>query len=61
VLGGMLSGWLSEHYKTAEGKVDFSQLWLVVSGIGLGAALVFAAFFRDRTAAPTVAETWSSS
>ena len=49
VIGGWLSGHLEETYRTAQGGVDYSRLWLTVSLIGLGAALAFATLFRDRS------------
>lgn len=48
VVGGILSGWLAEHYKVVGGGVDFAALWRVVALIGLGAAVGFAAFFRAK-------------
>jgi nucleoside transporter len=49
VIGGWLSGRLSEVYATPEGAIDYSQLWNTVSMIALGAALAFVTFFRDRS------------
>jgi nucleoside transporter len=48
VIGGWLSGRLSERFQKLEGGIDYGGLWLVVSLIGLAAAVVFAALFRDR-------------
>jgi hypothetical protein len=50
VLGGILSGVLQDRYMTAAG-VDFASLWRVVSLIGLGTAIFFFAFFRERKSA----------
>ena len=51
VLGGLLSGWLADSYaRHAGGGVDYAALWRVVAFIGLGAALFFWAFFRERKA-----------
>jgi MFS family permease len=47
VLGGVLSGWLANHYATPAG-VDFAALWRVVAFIGLGTGLFFLAAFRER-------------
>lgn len=47
VLGGVLSGWLANHYATPTG-VDFAALWRVVAFIGLGTGLFFLAAFRER-------------
>ncbi len=52
VLGGILSGWLANHYATPTG-VDFAALWRVVAFIGLGTGLFFLAAFRER---PPLAE-----
>lgn len=49
VLGGMLSGWLADHYAVAGGAVNFGSLWRVVAFIGLAAMVAFVAFFRDST------------
>jgi hypothetical protein len=49
ILGGWLHGLLSERFAGIEGGIDYSPLWLTVSMIGLGAALAFAALFRDRS------------
>jgi nucleoside transporter len=49
ILGGWLHGRLSERYARVEGGVDYSQLWLTVSMIGLAAALAFGTLFRDRS------------
>jgi nucleoside transporter len=49
VIGGWLSGRLSERFTLVEGGVDYSELWLTVSLIGLGAAFAFVALFRDRS------------
>jgi hypothetical protein len=51
ILGGWIHGRLSERFALVEGGVDYSQLWLTVSMIGLGAALAFVALFRDRSRA----------
>jgi nucleoside transporter len=48
VLGGLLSGWLADTYARSGGQVDYGALWRVVSFIGLGAAVFFWAFFRER-------------
>jgi nucleoside transporter len=48
VLGGLLSGWLADHYARSGGQVDYGALWRVVAFIGLAAAVFFAAFFRER-------------
>ncbi|MSR02605.1 MAG: MFS transporter [Gemmatimonadetes bacterium] len=47
VLGGILSGWLANHYATPTG-VDFAAIWRVVAFIGLGTGLLFLAAFRER-------------
>ncbi len=47
VLGGVLSGWLADHYATPTG-VDFAALWRVVAFIGLATGLFFLAAFRER-------------
>ena len=53
VLGGLLSGYLADNYAQSGGQVDYGALWRVVSLIGLGAAVFFWAFFRERkTPAP---------
>jgi len=49
VIGGWLSGVLSERFTPAGGSLDFSPLWLVLSGIGLATTLLVAALFRDET------------
>lgn len=50
VLGGLLSGWLADSYARSGGQLDYGALWRVVSFIGLGAAVFFWAFFRERKA-----------
>jgi len=50
VLGGVLSGWLADHYALGATGVDFAALWRVTAFIGLGAALFFYAFFREQPA-----------
>ena len=50
VLGGLLSGWLADSYATTGGRLDYGALWRVVALIGLGAAVFFWAFFRERQA-----------
>ena len=53
VLGGLLSGYLADSYAQSGGQLDYGALWRVVSLIGLGAAVFFWAFFRERkTLAP---------
>jgi nucleoside transporter len=47
ILGGWLSGRLSEAFQGPEG-LDYSRLWLTVSLIGLGAAIAFVALFRNQ-------------
>jgi nucleoside transporter len=49
VLGGMLSGWLAEHYAVAGAGVNFGSLWRVVAFIGLAAMVAFLVLFRDAT------------
>ena len=48
VIGGLLSGWLSDNYALVDGLVDYGALWRVVSLIGLGAAIFFWSLFRER-------------
>lgn len=48
VLGGLLSGYLADNYAQSDGQVDYGALWRVVSLIGLGAAVFFWTFFRER-------------
>lgn len=50
VLGGILSGWLADHYAAAAGGIDFAALWRVTALIGLATAVLFYAFFRERPA-----------
>lgn len=50
VLGGMLSGWLSDSYAQTGGVIDYGDLWRVVSFIGLAAAAFFWLLFRERRA-----------
>jgi nucleoside transporter len=54
VLGGLLSGWLADTYARTGGQVDYGALWRVVSLIGLGAAVFFWTFFRERKAPAAV-------
>lgn len=54
VLGGLLSGWLADSYARSGGQVDYGALWRVVAFIGLGAAIFFWAFFRERKAPAAV-------
>ena len=49
VLGGILSGWLADHYVLAGGGVDFASLWRIVAFLGLATAIGFFAFFRERS------------
>jgi nucleoside transporter len=46
VLGGWLSGWLTQRYRLPEGGTDFGRMWNVVAAIGLAAAILFAVLFR---------------
>src|ERR1041385_3871824 len=57
VLGGVLSGWLADHYAHTAAGVDFGALWRVVSLIGLAAAVFFWVLFRERKAPALVAAT----
>ena len=57
VLGGVLSGWLADHYAHTASGVDFGALWRVVSLIGLAAAVFFWVLFRERKAPALVAAT----
>jgi nucleoside transporter len=61
VLGGWLSGWLTARYARPEGGVDYGSMWTVVSAIGLAAAVLFVALFRDPTRAVASAESRASS
>lgn len=54
VLGGWLSGFLSERYTTG-GALDYSALWLTLSAIGLATAVLFFALFRAQVEAPAQA------
>jgi nucleoside transporter len=54
VLGGLLSGWLADTYARTGGQIDYGALWRVVALIGLGAAIFFWAFFRERKAPAAV-------
>jgi nucleoside transporter len=47
VIGGWLSGWLEARYQHPEGGVDYAGLWFFVSLVGLSAAAIFSALFRD--------------
>ncbi len=53
-VGSLLWGWLGDAYTTA-GRVDFTRLFLVPSGLGLAAAVVlFLAFHPEKRPAPAV-------
>jgi nucleoside transporter len=54
VLGGLLSGWLADTYARTGGQIDYGALWRVVALIGLGAAIFFWTFFRERKAPAAV-------
>jgi len=48
VLGGVLSGMLSEWYATPDGGIAYGPLWRVVAFIGLAAAVFFYLAFREK-------------
>ncbi len=49
VIGGWLSGYLSEQFPSAQAGVpDFSKLWLTLSGIALATAVFFGLAFREE-------------
>ena len=55
VLGGILSGWLANHYQAGGGGPDFASLWRVLAFLGLATAIGFYALFRERAPADTPA------
>jgi len=44
--GSLLWGWLGDVFRTADGAVDFSRLFLAPAVLALAAALLMAALFR---------------
>ena len=46
--GSLLWGWLGDVFRTADGAVDFSKLFLAPAALALAAALLMAAAFRPQ-------------
>ncbi len=52
-LGAQAMGWIVRHYTTGEGAaalVDWKSVWTVPAAMAVGVFLVFAVFFRERSA-----------
>jgi len=48
--GSLLWGWLGDVFRTADGSVDFSRLFLAPAALALAAALLMAVAFRPAAA-----------
>ena len=46
--GSLLWGWLGDVFRTPDGAVDFSRLFLAPAGLALAAALLMAVAFRPQ-------------
>ena len=49
--GSLLWGWLGDVFRTADGSVDFSRLFIAPAALALAAALLMMVAFRPREAA----------
>jgi len=49
----LLWGWLGDMFRTADGAVDFSRLFLAPAGLALAEAILMAVAFRPGTTRAT--------
>lgn len=47
-IGGVSSGWVVDHFTSAEGVKAWPQIWFVFAGYALVVGILFAVFFRYK-------------
>ena len=57
LIGFWVAGYISDHYKLADGSTDWKMVWLIPAGIAAVVMLLFALAFRDKSKAAAQTET----
>ena len=48
LIGFMVAGWITDNYKTFEGKINWEMVWIIPAGIALIVFTLFAIFFKEE-------------
>lgn len=48
LIGFMVAGWITDNYKTFEGKINWEMVWIIPAGIALIVFTLFAIFFNEK-------------
>ena len=48
LIGFMVAGWITDNYKTFEGKINWEMVWIIPAGIALTVFTLFAIFFNEK-------------
>lgn len=48
LIGFWVAGFITDHYRSADGVFDYQMIWLIPSGIALAVFIIFAAAFKDE-------------
>lgn len=56
LIGFWVAGYISDHYKLADGSTDWKMVWLIPAGIAAVVMLLFALAFRDKSKAAAQTE-----
>jgi nucleoside transporter len=48
LIGFAVAGWITDNYKTVEGAINWSIVWIIPAGIAFAVFLIFALLFKDK-------------
>ena len=48
LIGFMVAGWITDNYKTFEGKINWEMVWIIPAGIALIVFTLFFFFFKEE-------------
>ena len=53
LIGFGVAGWITDNYKTLEGKIDWEMVWIIPAGIAITVFILFALLFNEKTKTET--------
>ena len=53
LIGFGVAGWITDNYKTLEGKIDWEMVWIIPAGIAITVFVLFALLFNEKTKTET--------
>ena len=53
LIGFGVAGWITDNYKTMEGKIDWEMVWIIPAGIAITVFILFALLFNEKTKTET--------